>query len=127
MFATSSPTRMIEVMLIKLSPLILYTPYEGFKLANQDNRKLGAFDRKLDGSHSQFDVFFINCDPGTHTYSYTKFWLNLKLRLSYSLGHPQIINRFLSTGRVGLKGPTGTSFSYFQIFILLVPPVHSSL
>ena len=33
-----------------------YTQYEGPDLANQINRKLGAFDRKLEGSHSKFIV-----------------------------------------------------------------------
>ena len=31
-----------------------HTPYEGLCLANQINRKLGVFDRKLEGSHCTF-------------------------------------------------------------------------
>ena len=31
-----------------------YTPYEGVNLANQNCRKLGILDRKLEGSHSPF-------------------------------------------------------------------------
>ena len=30
------------------------TPYEGPNLANRISRKLGVFDRKLEGSHSVF-------------------------------------------------------------------------
>ena len=29
-----------------------YTPYEGPSLADQNSRKLGVFNRKLEGSHS---------------------------------------------------------------------------
>ena len=32
----------------------MYTPYEGSNFANQLNRKLGVFDRKLKGSNSLF-------------------------------------------------------------------------
>ena len=31
---------------------VKYTPYEGPNLANSKNRKLGVFDRKLEGNHS---------------------------------------------------------------------------
>ena len=32
-----------------------YTPYEGLFLANQENRKLEVFSRKLEENHSKFD------------------------------------------------------------------------
>ena len=31
--------------------IYMYTPYEGASLANQNARKLGAFDQKLEGRH----------------------------------------------------------------------------
>ena len=34
-----------------------YTPYEGLNLANLKRRKLGVFDRKLEGSHYPFYCF----------------------------------------------------------------------
>ena len=36
----------------------LYTPNEGLDIANLINRKLGVFDRKLDGSHSILYCYF---------------------------------------------------------------------
>ena len=35
-----------------------YTPHEGPTSANQNKRKLGVFDRKLEGSHSMFYCHF---------------------------------------------------------------------
>ena len=35
-----------------------YRPYEGLIKANQISRKLGAFDRKLEGSHSIIHCYF---------------------------------------------------------------------
>ena len=34
-----------------------YTPYEGLNLPNQISRKLGVFDRKLEGNHSIFHCY----------------------------------------------------------------------
>ena len=36
---------------------LFYTPYEGLNLANQIIRKLGVFDRKLEGNHSTFHCY----------------------------------------------------------------------
>ena len=36
----------------------VYTPYEGLNLANQIWRKLGVFDRKLEGSYFIFLCYF---------------------------------------------------------------------
>ena len=33
------------------------TPYEGLNLANQISRKLGVFDRKLEGNHYTFHCY----------------------------------------------------------------------
>ena len=38
----------------------LYTSYESLNMANQKNRKLGVFGRKLGGSHSLFYCYFDN-------------------------------------------------------------------
>ena len=35
-----------------------YTPYEGPNLTNMNSRKLGVFNRKLEGSHSPFHCHF---------------------------------------------------------------------
>ena len=34
-----------------------YTPHECLNLANQMRRKLGVFDRKLEGNHSTFHCY----------------------------------------------------------------------
>ena len=34
-----------------------YTPYEGLNLDNQISRKLGVFDRKLEGNHFIFHCY----------------------------------------------------------------------
>ena len=46
----------------RLVSVLLYTitPYEGFNLANQKNRKLVVFDRKLAGRHSLHYVILLN-------------------------------------------------------------------
>ena len=36
---------------------LVYTPYEGLSLANQISRKLGIFERKLEGNHSIFHCY----------------------------------------------------------------------
>ena len=36
----------------------VYTLYEGLNLANQKRRKLGVFDRKLEGNHFPFYCYF---------------------------------------------------------------------
>ena len=36
----------------------MYTPYEGLNLVNQICRKLGVFDRKLEGSYFIFLCYF---------------------------------------------------------------------
>ena len=38
---------------------ILYTPYEGFNLGNQNSRKFGVFGRMLEGSHSPFVIVIL--------------------------------------------------------------------
>ena len=38
-----------------------YTPYEGLNLANHISRKLGVFDRKLEGNHSIFHCYSDIC------------------------------------------------------------------
>ena len=36
---------------------VYYTPYEGLNLDNQISRKLGVFDRKLEGNHFIFHCY----------------------------------------------------------------------
>ena len=40
--------------------MYMYTPYEGPNLANQENRKLVVFDRKLEESYSLYYDVLLN-------------------------------------------------------------------
>ena len=43
---------------ILITPKTVYTPYEGLNLANQKNRKLEVYGRKLEESHSSWYCYF---------------------------------------------------------------------
>ena len=51
---TSSAPILFEI----LDPPLQYTRYEDTIPANQNDRKLKVYDRKLEGSHSIFDCYF---------------------------------------------------------------------
>ena len=52
------PPQQIIVIVVLFQSHFRYTPYEVSNLANQNSRKLGVFNRKLEGSHSLFHSHF---------------------------------------------------------------------